>query len=494
MSGIYFTPAMIANLTANSNYHVEASGSYNLPYGPKDPISNNQTWGTSIPYNADGTVNLHELLEQIRKIFLWVTTGDQADFNSQLDMYALFTNIGLIWNDPKKLSPTDKQAIAQLFGATLGTGGPSVLTAMANDIIKSIVGGTYFQAYEQAIKKGATPQQAKAIAEAAAQAVLNGMISDLTNAVGQGAAFLQPFLDAAHSLNSSGVQNWLNSLPSGMTDITFMMEQAFQFEVDFSMNAQNTQATNQQMHDWINDLIAGLPPGEALILLIIVVMMSMNGDQQVQLAGKANETDALTNAIINPLHGIQSAWNTNQGNWTPDSLKAFYNQLAGLEGIVGNGSTLPGDMRFQADQASINQLYNDFNGPNGIKVTIWDGTGVNKNYQVPLSTVYACAISGQPIPGTNGAKITMEGFCHVMNTQVSMDPANPSVVPASFTQVNSDISTAINAGSSQSQAVGTAVQSLQQVIDKFESLITSILQDNLNMEKTTTQAMSSAGN
>jgi hypothetical protein len=419
------------------------------------------------------------LLIQIRKLFLWVTTGDQADFNSQLDMYALFRNVGAVWN---QLGTKGQQEIGQIFGATLGSGGPSVLTAIANDIMKSIVGNTYFQA----IEKGETPQQA----EAAAQAALNGMISDLGNLVGQGATFLQPFLDAANSLNSSGVQNWLNTLPSGMTSITFMMEQAFQFEVDFSMNAQNTQATNQQMHDWINDLIAGLPPGEALILLIIVVMMGMNGDQQVQLAGKANETDALTNAVINPLHGIQSSWNTNQGNWTPKTIQAFYNQLAGLEGIVGNGSTLPGDMRFQADQASINQLFSDFNGANGVMVTLGDGT--TNTYS--LGTLYNCALTGQPIPGSGGETINMQQFCGIVNTQVSMNPAKPSIVPPGFTQINSDISTAINAGSSQSQAVGTAVQSLQQVIDKFESLITSILQDNLNMEKTTTQAMSSAGN
>src|SRR5579872_4643152 len=171
MSGIYFTPAMIANLAANSNYHVGAAGSgnYTLPYGPKDPISNNQTWGTSIPYNADGkTVNIGELLAQVRKLFLWVTTGDQADFNSQLDMFALFTNIGNVWN---QLGTTGQQEIGKLFGATLGTGGPSVMTAIADDIIKSIIGNTYLQA----IEKGETPQQA----EAEAQAMLNGMIGSL---------------------------------------------------------------------------------------------------------------------------------------------------------------------------------------------------------------------------------------------------------------------------------------------------------------------------
>ena len=81
-----------------------------------------------------------------------------------------------------------------------------------------------------------------------------------------------------------------------------------------------------------------------------------------------------------------------------------------------------------------------------------------------------------------------------MNQISASESSESLIVPPSFTQANSDLSTAINAGSSQSQAVSTAVQSLQQVIDKFESLITSILQDNLNMEKTTTQAMSSAGN
>jgi hypothetical protein len=479
MSGAYFTSAMLAQIAAESHYHASyqagapSNGSYSLPYGPKDPISNNQSWGTGIPYLPNGQININALIQQINKLFTWATNGDQADFNTQLDMYALFRNVGAVWG---QLGSKGQQEISQIFGATLGSGGPSVLTAIAMDLIKSIVGGTYIQGGD-------------------AQKTLNEMISDLTSLIGQGATFLQPFLDAAHSLNNSGVQNWLNTLPKGMPMTIFMMEQAFQFEQDFSMNAQNTQATNQQMHDWINDLIGGLPPGEALILLIIVVMMSMNGDQQVQLAGKANETNALTNAIINPEHSLQSSWNTNQGNWTPKTLQAFYDQLAGLEGIVGNGTTLPGDMRFQADQSSINQLFNDFNGTNGIMVTLGVGPPIS------LGTLYNCMENKTPIPGISPPTyVTMDGangtisLCNLMNTQVSMNKANPSIVPATFTQVNSDLSTAINASSSQSQSVGTAVQSLQQVIDKFESLITSILQDNLNLEKTTTQAMGSAGN
>ncbi len=128
-----------------------------------------------------------------------------------------------------------------------------------------------------------------------------------------------------------------------------------------------------------------------------------------------------------------------------------------------------------------------------------------KTYNVNLGTLYACASHSPPLPippaliGGNSLTLTMDGagqtqtFCTIMNT-ISMNQANPSIVPASFTQVNSDISTAINAASSQSQSVGTAVQSLQQVVDKFESLITSILQDILNLEKTSTTASASAGN
>lgn len=184
MSGIYFTPAMLSKLEAESNYHAGASNgtNYNLPYGPKDPISNNQTWGTGIPYNADGTININALVQQINKLFTWATNGDQADFNTELDMYALFRNVGAVWN---QLGSKGQQEIGQIFGATLGAGGPSVLAAMANDIIKSIVGGTYYQALE----KGETPQQA----EADAQAALNGMIGDLSNLVGQGATFYNLF-------------------------------------------------------------------------------------------------------------------------------------------------------------------------------------------------------------------------------------------------------------------------------------------------------------
>ncbi len=460
MSGIYYSPTMIAQLEAEARQNGYAAGNanYQLPYGPSDPISNNPSWGTNV--NPD---NINALIQQINKLFTWATNGDQGDFNTQLDMYALFRNIGAEWGS---LGAKGQQEVNQTLSATLGTNGPSVLQAIAMDLVKSIVGGTFYQ------NGDSFP---------AAQNTLNGMISDLTNLIGQGASFLQPILDAANSLNGQGVlEKWINTLPSDMTMTTFMEEQAFQFQQDFSMNPNSTSATNQQMSGWINDLIGGLPPGLALILLIIVVMLSMNGDQQVQLTGKANETNALTKAVVNPLHALQASWNTNEGNWTPQTAQDFYNQLAGIEGIVGNGSTLPGDMRFQADQSSVNQLYNDFNGPNGITVT---DPNLNGGEPVPIGTAYAAAMNGS---------ISMSQFCSDMN-QISMNKATPNVVPPGFTQANSDISTAINAASSQSQSVGTAVQALQQVIDKFESLITSILQDNLNLEKTSTTASGSAG-
>ncbi len=276
---------------AQNGYGAGAPGdsNYQLPYGPSDPISGNQSWSTQV-----NPANINELIQQIDKLFTWSTNGDQGDFNTQLDMYALFRNIGAEWG---ALGAQGQQEVDQTLSATMGANGPSVLSAIAMDLVKSIVGGTYFQ-------NGNNEQDA--------QNALNGMIADLTNLIGQGASFLQPILNAANSLNSTGVQTWLNTMPPGMTMTIFMEEQAFQFEQDFSMNPNSTSATNQQMSDWINDLIGGLPAGLALIILIIVVMTSMNGDQQVQLTGKANETNALTNAVVNPLNAIQSSWNTNQ--------------------------------------------------------------------------------------------------------------------------------------------------------------------------------------
>src|SRR3954470_11147844 len=101
MSGITFTPAMIAQLEAESQYQTSSAGSpdYELPYGPKDSISNNQTWGTTIPYLPNGKINVTALIQQINKLFTWATNGDQADFNTQLDMYALFRNVGAVWGD-----------------------------------------------------------------------------------------------------------------------------------------------------------------------------------------------------------------------------------------------------------------------------------------------------------------------------------------------------------------------------------------------------------
>jgi len=487
MSGI--TPAMLAYLAAHEPHLAATSGSpnYNLPYGPGNDLSKNQTWGTDIPLLPNGQINVSALIQQINKLFTWITNGDQADTNTQLDMYALLRNIGAVWG---QLNAQQQAELNQVFNASFT--GPSgqtetVLQAIATDIINTIVGGTYFLNNNNL---------------GDAQNVLNSVISDLSSEIGGGASFLQPFLDAANKLNSSGVQNYINSLPVGITMTTFMEIQAFEFEQDFAMSSNVTEATNQQMHDWIQDLTAGLPADLALIILIMVVMMSITGDQQVTLAGKSNETDALTKGLINPLTALQSAWNANQGKWTPQTATAFYNSLAAIQFVVGgklDGNTFFGDERFQSDQTSINQLYNDFNcsyytaGTGGITVTV---PGVSS--PVYLGTLYSCAVNGLPIPGTN-LKVTMDGsngsvnFCSMMN-QVSVDPANPAIPPASLTAVNADMTNALNSASAQSQSLGTAVQSFESVIQKFEQLITQILQCVLTFEKQTTSASASAGN
>ncbi|HEX2579280.1 MAG TPA: hypothetical protein VHK67_02625, partial [Rhabdochlamydiaceae bacterium] len=275
MSGI--TPAMLAYLAAHETAVAQTSGgpNYNLPYGPGNDLSKNQTWGTGIPLLPNGQINISALIQEINKLFTWVTNGDQADTNSQLDMFALLRNIGSVWG---QLNAQQQAQLNQVFNASFT--GPSgqtetVLQAIATDIINTIVGGTYFLNNNNL---------------GDAQNVLNSVISDLNSEIGGGASFLQPFLDAANKLNSTGVQNYLYTLPAGTTMTTFMEIQAFQFEQDFAMNPNATQATNQQMHDWIQDLTAGLPADLALIILITVVMMSITGDQQVTLSGKSNET------------------------------------------------------------------------------------------------------------------------------------------------------------------------------------------------------------
>jgi|GEM_PF-1929465 len=489
MSGI--TPEMLAYLAAHEPHLATASGNvnYNLPYGPGNDLSKNQTWGTGIPLLPNGQINISALIQQINKLFTWVTNGDQADTNTQLDIYALLRNIGAVWG---QLNSQQQAQLNQVFNASFtGPNGQTetVLQAIATDIINTIVGGTYFLNNNNL---------------GDAQNVLNSVISDLSSEIGGGASFLQPFLDAANKLNSTGIQNYLYTLPPGLTMTTFMEIQAFQFEQDFAMNPNVTEATNQQMHDWIQDLTAGLPADLALIILIMVVMMSVTGDQQVTLSGKSNETDALTKGIINRLASLQSAWNANQGKWTPATATAFYNSLAAVQFVVGgntNGQTLIGDQRFQSDQTAVNQLYNDFNldpqfnsgASGGITVTV---PGIST--PVNLGTLYNCAQLGIPIPGTS-IKVTMDGsngsvnFCTMMN-QISVNPANPTIPPASLTTVSADMTNALNATSSQSQSLGTAVQSFESVIQKFEQLITQILQCVLTFEKQTTSASASAGN
>ncbi|HEX4840128.1 MAG TPA: hypothetical protein VFU89_06770 [Rhabdochlamydiaceae bacterium] len=487
MSGI--TPEMLAYLAAHEPHLATASSgnvNYNLPYGPGNDLSKNQTWGTGIPLLPNGQINISALIQQINKLFTWVTNGDQADTNTQLDIYALLRNIGAVWG---QLNSQQQAELNQVFNASFtGPDGKTetVLQAIATDIINTIVGGTYFL-------------NNKNLGDA--QNMMNSIIYDLNPMIEGGASFLRPFEDAINNLNLS---SYIDSLPPGLTMTTFMELQAFQFEQDFAMNPNVTGATNQQMHDWIQDLTAGLPADLALIILIMVVMMSVTGDQQVTLSGKSNETNALTKGVINRLASLQSAWNANQGKWTPATATAFYNSLAAVQFVVGgntNGQMLNGDQRFQSDQTAVNQLYNDFNldpqfnsgATGGITVTV---PGVTT--PVNLGTLYNCAQLGKPIPGTN-IMVTMDGsngsvnFCTMMN-QISVDPANPTIPPASLTTVSADMSNALNATSSQSQSLGTAVQSFESVIQKFEQLITQILQCVLTFEKQTTSASASAGN
>jgi hypothetical protein len=484
MSG-NITPAMIAQMEANAHYQAagQQSGStYGLPYGPSDSISNNTDFNINF-----SSMTINQIVALVQKMFKQGPNFDPGNFNTQLDMYALIRNIGAEW---RSMSPTDQAKFIGpngVLSATLGPNGSPVLQAIAIDLITSIVGGVYYSTNP--------PSQS------AAQAMLSSLQSDLSNLVGQGATFLQPFLNAANGFNLNA---FISQQPNGFNQADFMEEQAFQFEADYSMNGYSTYVTNKMTSDWINDLLAGVTnPGMALMILISCVLISQNGDFQTQIGGKANETNALTNALITPTNGIQTAWNNNAGHFTWDSARAFYAQLAAIEAIVGNGSTLAGDQRFQSDQASVNALYNDFNDPNGMSATV---PIVVNGYtcQIPIGALYQSAMTGLPIPAGkfglfSNYQVTMldgkeNSFSTLLNS-LSIptaagggQPGSGSIVNPSVTQITTNIQNVLNATSAQSNAVTTAVQSLQQVIDKFETLIVSILQDWLNFEKTTTSA------
>lgn len=482
------TPAMIAQMEASSHYQAaghQLGDAYSLPYGPSDSISNN----TSFNINFSG-MTINQIVALVQKMFKQGPNFDPGNFNTQLDMYALIRNIGAEWSS---MSPTDQAKFIGpngVLSATLGPNGSPVLQAIAIDLITSIVGGVYYSTNP--------PSQS------AAQAMLSSLQADLTNLVGQGATFLQPFLNAANGFN---LNTFIKDQPAGFTQADFMEEQTFQFQADYSMNGYSTYVTNQMTSDWINDLLAGVTnPGMALMILISCVFISQNGDFQNQIGGKANETNALTNALITPTNGIQSFWNNNAGHFTWASAQNFYAQLAAIEAIVGNGSSLAGDQRFQSDQASVNALYNDFNDPSGTSATVpvlIGPPGYQQTYQIPIGALYQSAITGQPIKtGQFGLPYNYQvtsadgqpnSFSTLLNslsipTPGGGTPGSGSIVNPATTQITTDIQNVLNATSAQSNAVTTAVQSLQQVIDKFETLIVSILQDWLNFEKTTTSA------
>ena len=74
MSGVYYSPAMIAQLEAEARQNGVSAGAagdanYGLPYGPTDPISGNQTWGTNVnPANINALIQLtHGILPRMLK-------------------------------------------------------------------------------------------------------------------------------------------------------------------------------------------------------------------------------------------------------------------------------------------------------------------------------------------------------------------------------------------------------------------------------------------
>ncbi len=480
-----FSPDLLAKLeqiVESSNSGAPGLGgseNNDWPYADPGDWSNEQSFDTSIPYNADGTVNVKALEEELHKIMYYSANGDQMDYNSQLDIAAMVMNIAGVWG---KLSSADQSAISQQLNTPIN--GVPFLQKVAPDIIQTLIHG-YF--YKNCSSDPNIGQDTINFAQ--------NLINTLQQLSGR-SGIVDPLLSAAENYGNVGnLTAWMKSTidpTTGKRDLTFddfSFMQAIQWETDFSMSSDTNGFFALQRHNEIQSIFDQYGDKHNpmyIYMLLLSILTSENGDIQTQISGRGALLGTITNAFGNAVQSLTSSW---QGmNFTEATAQAFFQKIYDLQ-------TLAQDKRFSSIAPQINKIFNDFfSTTDGVKIP----DPKNPGKQITIGQFYQNIRNNIPGYSWNGEAsggLLIKGLVQELNDLApTSDLMPPPPASPSYTQISGDLGQLSTTITNSSQVQQQVAQDLEGLNEKDLAMLTAAFNAIVDPEKVFTQNMASAGN
>lgn len=509
MTNFTFDPSV---QDAVRNFHIQQAAQAGGPGTPGDTgtcwnwatsqddygLSGENVYSANIPYNKDGSIDFTALYLRLQQLIKYAINGDQADYNSMLNIAAMLMNIGHVWS---QLNPQQQQSISTLLS-------PSVFsTKMQGDMLQALIYGTFY---------------ANNGNQAATQSAVQALLAQMSQAFGGIPVFSYMLSQAQFLGNTDNLNSWMydhtiQSGPNkGQADKSFagfVFLQTMQWEADFSYtNSSDTSnaVLNEMNSDLMNTILHGVTnPWEILALLFCNVFCASGlPDYMTQIAGNANLTNAVS-AVGKQAQALLAMFNNNAGKFT-----TFAQAQAFFQGVNNLNTLANGDLRISGTIGSAtSQLCNDIcgdptTGAGSIQVSYTfvvppnEGplSGTTQTVNVPIGELYDGAANQTPISVSNSAGTftvtpTQAGFLSSFNAlAANASVPGTSIVPAGYTQIETDMGQTQTSVTAKSSAVGQVVSNLMSIVQKFEALITAIGNSITQPIKTMTTASGSAGN
>lgn len=405
----------------------------NFPVDPNDPMK----WDTSIPTNKDGTPNVTEILDRLRKMLEYLNVGNPMSFNTLTAIGIFMMNLSnnSVWS---QLSPNDKAQISAFLNYNNILSNGDSLTDL---ISKAIIEGYHIQ-------NGGDPAKTAAFVNYIQQLITNFAPDSMEN----------PWiLDLTISLDKE--INVSPQFPRGESDFdTFAFGLGLKVEKIFT-NSQYAQTVTDFFNDWrkeqIKEIYAKTSDPFLIYIMLLMLLFGQNNDDEMQIDGRGNlvNTASKYGQDINHIYDIFG-----KGHFNADSAKQFFD-------LLNQFNTHCGDARFANISPQIKTVYDAFFSTDPATGIIIPGS----NPPMTVGQVYQIYMKQTP-PDYNSLAMDL----NTLQPGIP-DPGSttPPVTPPQYTSAINDLQQAISSITGFSQTQTTQTQQLIGTEEKLLTLLTT---------------------
>lgn len=417
----------------------------NFPIDPQDPTK----WDTSIPRNSDGTPNIQAIIERIRLMLQYLTTGDPMSFNTLAALGEFMINLSnsQVWS---QLSANDKLELNKFLNSNniLSNG-----TSLSTLISQAILEGYYYQ-------NGCDPKKTEQF---------GAYIQDLINHFGGDAQECPWIADLTKSLEKeiSLIPSFKNT--SNFDDFSF--ELGLETENIFiSPDRSDAMAAffKQWKEEQIKEIMSKTSDPFLLYMMLLMMLFGQNNDDEMQMGGQGNliNTSSKYGQELNEAYSMFS-----KGSFTPDSAQHFYQ-------LIQKFATHCSDQRFRSISPQIQTMYDAFFSLDPAK-----GISCPGNPKLTLGQCFKECMEKSP-----------PDFSLLAENLNAMAPSSTgaSTTPPQYTSALNDLQQGETSITSFSQVQSNSMQTLSGLVEKLQALLTAGLNSFVDVNKFISQQISTS--